>query len=802
MVGEYEAMISGSNSGRLETVPEIVDRGVGMILVRSAPGAGLADRQSDDLAKALSCLQKQSRVQWKAGRRYKMGAIYRFGNFSVDPVNQTLAQGEASTTLRPKQFAVLEYLLKNAGRLVTKDELLDAAWPDVAVGDGVLKVCIAELRRLLDDNSSPPAYIETVHRRGYKFIAGVRMEGALELDAARVPEIGRAAATKGADEGPGTVESNTSTPESTAVPIAPSSVPSRTVVRNERRSIMITAVAVLLTAVAGWLFMPPPAPKVTGSTQITHDGKELCCLVTDGPRLYFNQLISIEHDVIAQVLLNGGQTLEIPSGFRNTRIMDISPDRSQLLFAAVSPDVTTASLWTLPLTGGMARRLGSISGAPDLFASWSPDGNKLVYSKGSELWVADKNGGAAQRIANLKGVPSSAVFSPDGKRIRFTLLDLETHTFSLWEVTPDGSNLHPLLQGWQETPHECCGIWTRNGRYYLFLSFTGIEGFGDIFALRESNQLFHGKAKPVQLTFGPTRFGIGATTLDDKKLLVSGFDQRGELVRYDISKRQFVPFLGGIPATNVAFSPDRQRIAYVSLIDNTLWESRTDGSERIQLSFPPEHAALPRWSPDGLQIVYMEAALGKPWKAHIISAQGGTAEQLVPGNGTEDDPSWSPDGSRIVFSTGTVQTSGSAEIRIIDMKTRQVTSVPDSQGRFSPRWSSDGRYLAALNFAPISKKLFLFDLRTGKWTNWAEDNEGIGYPAWTPDGQYVEYMNPQKCRRVKLGSSMPEDVFDIGAFTPYFSDFGPWNDTAPDGSRMFTRDKSTEDIYALDLDLP
>ena len=131
-----------------------------------------------------------------------------------------------------------------------------------------------------------------------------------------------------------------------------------------------------------------------------------------------------------------------------------------------------------------------------------------------------------------------------------------------------------------------------------------------------------------------------------------------------------------------------------------------------------------------------------------------------------------------------------------------MTEVPDSAGKFSARWSPGGQYLAALDVALIPKALFLFDFQTGKWSDWVSDPEGIGYPAWTVDGRHIEYMNPQKCRRVQLGSSLPEDIFALGTFSPYFTDFGPWNDTAPDGSRMFTRDTSTEDIYALDLDLP
>src|SRR3990170_5870755 len=77
--------------------------------------------------------------------------------------------------LTPKAYSVLLYLVEHAGRLVTKQELLDAAWPDVFVGDAALKVCIREIRKALEDEAQNPQYIETAHRRGYRFIADVRV---------------------------------------------------------------------------------------------------------------------------------------------------------------------------------------------------------------------------------------------------------------------------------------------------------------------------------------------------------------------------------------------------------------------------------------------------------------------------------------------------------------------------------------------------------------------------------------------------------------------------------------------------
>jgi len=139
---------------------------------------------------------------------------------------------------------------------------------------------------------------------------------------------------------------------------------------------------------------------------------------------------------------------------------------------------------------------------------------------------------------------------------------------------------------------------------------------------------------------------------------------------------------------------------------------------------------------------------------------------------------------------------------LFDVKTHRISTIPGSEGRFSARWSPDGRYLAALDLGAVSKKISLYEFRTGKWTEWVFDDGGIEYPAWTANGDYIVYENPQKCRRVKLGGSQPGDLFVLGKFTPFFSEFGPWSGNAPDDSRIFTRDVSTEDIYALDLDLP
>ncbi len=98
----------------------------------------------------------------------------QFGPFCFDAENAQLWHDQHTVALKPKAFAVLQHLLAHAGQLVTKTELLDAIWADAVVTDGVLKFCIRELRSVLGDDAKAPQFIETVHRRGYRFIAALR----------------------------------------------------------------------------------------------------------------------------------------------------------------------------------------------------------------------------------------------------------------------------------------------------------------------------------------------------------------------------------------------------------------------------------------------------------------------------------------------------------------------------------------------------------------------------------------------------------------------------------------------------
>ena len=223
-----------------------------------------------------------------------------------------------------------------------------------------------------------------------------------------------------------------------------------------------------IVALAFWFRAPLPAPKVLSYTPLTHDReRKYPPLVTDGTRLYF-MMPKKTGWTIAEVSTSGGETAAIDSHFDDIQLADISPNGSELLIGQFdSPK--DVPIYILPLPAGLPRRVGDIL-AHD--ASWSPNGEQIVYAHGNELYLAKPDGSESRRLVTLTGPASWPRWSPDGKVLRFTVEDSKTGGQSLWEVASDGTGLRPLLPGWSNPPSECCGNWTPDGNYFVFQSAT------------------------------------------------------------------------------------------------------------------------------------------------------------------------------------------------------------------------------------------------------------------------------------------------------------------------------------------
>lgn len=225
--------------------------------------------------------------------------------------------------------------------------------------------------------------------------------------------------------------------------------------------------------------------------------------------------------------------------------------------------------------------------------------------------------------------------------MRYSVQDLKT-AVTLWQVDADGSNPHELLPGWTGGLNPCCGAWTSNGKQFVFTTN------GNLWALLEDTRYFgKRRAEAVQLTFGPVGFEAHIPSRDGKRLFAVGNQSAGELIRFDAHSGQFVPYLSGLSAEGVAFSKDGGWIAYVAYPEGSLWRSRLDGTEKLQLTFPPLGAALPRWSPEGKEVAFVSLTASDPPWIYVISATGGIPHRLT--EGAQLDPSWSPDGRRLAF---------------------------------------------------------------------------------------------------------------------------------------------------------
>ncbi|MGA8835503.1 MAG: hypothetical protein WB538_07700 [Candidatus Sulfotelmatobacter sp.] len=395
-------------------------------------------------------------------------------------------------------------------------------------------------------------------------------------------------------------------------------------------------------------------------------------------------------------------------------------------------------------------------------------------------------------------------FSPDSRRIRFSVSDVPQNTTELWEINADGSDPHVLLANWRKASAACCGRWTADGRYYVFQATEGEpSNLTSLWALPESGRgADRGTPSlPIQLTSGPTSFGNASPASDNKTIWAIGVQPVGEVVKYNGDKKRFDPVIPGLSATDLDFSPAEKWITYVTIPEGTLWRCRADGTARLQLTSPPERAALPRWSPDGKQIAYVSMQPGKPSKILVIPAGGGTSTEILPESRSQVDANWSSDGTRIMF--GYLHAAEGINIRIVDLKTRKTATLPGSDALFSPRWSLDGRYVAALS--PDFTTLKLFDFETQKWTNWLTEPAGaVSYPVWSADSKYLYFddlvTGVETIRRVKLGESKAERVFALEGIARYPGAFGLWSGRTPDGSWMFVRDLSTQEVYGLTIE--
>jgi len=662
-----------------------------------------------------------------------------FGMYEVDLQSGELWKAGFRIKLQSQPFKVLATLLERPGHVVTREELQLKLWgKDTIVDfDHSLGTAINKIREALGDSAENPRFIETLSRRGYRFIAPVGYIPDEGSDAFSIPEA-PVHAHHHRPYGESFRVGEIHTTEGAAAPAVSPAEPQVAAVRGRRAAPLLWAgagVAVLLACVAGygvgsWRSKVSP-PHIV---QITHNGhlaasvesmENLAAVATDGVRLFAATIEGGRSQLSAVSLSGGGAVvpLSIPHEIASPALGDISPDGSRLLLRDHLSPESEQPLWVVPTIGGSALRVGNVL-AHD--ATWMPDGKSILYANGNGLYLTQLDSNSPQLFASLPGRAFWLRWSPSGKLLRVTVIDPIAHTLSLWQMDSIKRVPQPILSGFSHPAQECCGVWTADERSYVFQSGSG--GNTDLWRL--AGDSLRG---PVRITDGPLHFQSPVAARSGSRIFFLGVDAQSELETLN-ANNELVPERGFLStAVRVDYSRDGQWVAWTDS-SGQLWRARADGTEKLEVTPDTLDVFLARWSPDGSRLAVMAREPGKAWQIYLTGANGGGLQPLLRDGRNAADPSWSPDGRSLVF--GRVndvmgKENAARTLHILHLDSGELDQVPDSDGLFSPRWSPDGRFIAALTLD--QRQVRLFDMATHQWKRLAVPSGAD--PVWTSDSR-------------------------------------------------------------------
>ncbi|MGI4831005.1 MAG: TolB family protein [Janthinobacterium lividum] len=211
---------------------------------------------------------------------------------------------------------------------------------------------------------------------------------------------------------------------------------------------------------------------------------------------------------------------------------------------------------------------------------------------------------------------------------------------------------------------------------------------------------------------------------------------------------------------------------------------------------------MAHWSPDSSRLAVMAREPGKVWRLYLIDADGGTPESVLNETRNAADPGWSADGQDLVFGREPDpmgKEGGSHTIEIVHLATRTTESVPSSEGMFSPRWSPDGKWIAALSLN--QKSVWIYDVAKQRWKELAQTSAAD--PIWTSDSKalYVHAFLAEKQPLLRIGVPNGDlhTVTDLSGFNDRATINYFFGGLTPANEPMVQPHVGTGDLYTLDL---
>jgi Tol biopolymer transport system component/DNA-binding winged helix-turn-helix (wHTH) protein len=557
-------------------------------------------------------------------------ALYTFGPFLLNEEARVLLRANTPVPLTGKVFDTLTVLVKNRGRVMEKEQLLSAVWPDAVVEEANLAQNVSTLRKALGESAKEYRFIATIAGRGYSFVAPV-----LELP-----------------------EAATQTPEPCPRP------------RPKRGKLLAATVLIALIAgVTGWVFVAKPGRRANLPEQhivpfttypgleimpaFSPDGQQIAYVRGEEGTAYVNLWKPLHgRSSIYTKLIGAGTEIRVTKGFGTDSYPVWSPDGQYIAFARRAPGAS--GYYVVSALGGAERRITGATEDPCAGLAWTPDGKGLVVSEMSErsrssplVAVSIETGGRRVLTSPPEGSMADVypVFSPDGQWLAFIR---EGDSGSDVHVLPaNGGQLRRLTfdKDWKEQV-----AWMPGSREILFS--TGV------FTDRLWRIPLRGGA-PVAITSGDQSTCMPTVARNGERLAYALVANSINLWRIDLTSLGLG--VAGTPKKLIAstrmqkdpqYSRDGTKIAFLSDRSGTpqLWVSDAEGRNPTQLTHMEGDPGSPNWSPDGSEIAF-DSSPNENADIWVIRSDGGAPRRITTHAADDFVPSWSKDGRWIYFAS-------------------------------------------------------------------------------------------------------------------------------------------------------
>ncbi len=594
--------------------------------------------------------------------------LLRFENFEVDLRTGELRKAGVKQKFGGQPFQVLSILLERPGDVVTREELQKRLWPDTFVDvDHNLNTAINKIREALGDSAENPRFVETLPRRGYRFIG--ELEAPIQPIVAVEPDHGFLA-RRWLKIAAGILAISV---------VAIAAVVAYRLHRPQRPQEQVTLTAVPFTALAGHATSPAFSP--------------------DGSRIAFAWTGDPAHgekgfDLYVKAL--GSETLlrltQHPSQWISPAW---SPDGTQIAFHRIAGANT--GIYVVPALGGPERKLRSTGTAAINFTlvnfsliSWSPDGKWIAFADGvpqdkhARIYLLSTETLETRQIPISPGCIGEGLpaFSHNGEYLAYWCLRGGFDAVLFDSAIRGGQP--KTIASFRAFPNGL--TWSADDEKLIYSLFPLGNGFSD--ELGEAS-VENGSTKRFAFAESAMLPTVSAKT---NKLAYSSLFTKSGIWRRDLLQPES-PAVELIPSSRAQFdaqySPDGKRIVFASLRSGLqgVWITSDDGSNLVQISNPNYVSGSPQWSPDGNRIVF-DSFAGEHWGIYVADVAERKPEKLVTNISDATRPHWSRDGNWIYFRSNEPGRTG---IYRCPASGGDAIALAKDTDAINPRESLDGR---------------------------------------------------------------------------------------------------------------